>query len=326
MKIGTTTRNQYPIGIIVDIHDYCNATCKMCPYELLREKLNQGNMDWKLYTKIVDDFSYLIDRYKFKGMMTYCNMGEPFIKENLHEYTSYAEEKGIIVYLNTNASLMTPSKIDNLLKSGYCGSINISFHGATKNVYKNIMGLNQNTTLKNIKYLISKYDKEKISVNAINYFWPAGEEAKIKSLFTDLNVNIAFSKPISRGGLIKIYRKPIRYKIAGCGPERVFYQMVISHNGDALLCCNDMARKEIVGNLVKNDIHQIWNGEVFQNYLKKIYLGNYTSKQFICNSCDESVPYWSFRRFIKAVLPKKIICLISNQKAKKWALSKNITK
>lgn len=47
MKIGKLIRNEYPIGLIVDIHDYCNASCKMCPYESLKRKLNQGRMDWK---------------------------------------------------------------------------------------------------------------------------------------------------------------------------------------------------------------------------------------------------------------------------------------
>jgi MoaA/NifB/PqqE/SkfB family radical SAM enzyme len=57
-------------------------------------------------------------------------MGEPFILNNLETYTRYAEAKGVLVYLNTNASLMTPDKIDRLIASGFSGAFNISFHAA----------------------------------------------------------------------------------------------------------------------------------------------------------------------------------------------------
>ncbi len=322
MKIGKIFRNEYPVGLIVDIHDYCNASCKMCPYKSLHRELNKGEMDWTLYTKIVDDFSNLINRYQFKGVMTYCNMGEPFIKENLFEYTSYAGKKGVSVYLNTNASLMTPSKIDLLLNSGFRGSFNISFHGATEKIYRDIMGLNQHKTLKNIEYLTTNYDKEKISINALNYFWPSGEGEKLYNLFKDLGVNIGFNKPISRGGLISTYRKSSRYKIAGCGPERVLYQMVISHNGDVLLCCNDMARKVIVGNLMDQNIQQAWNGPIFRDCLEKIYRGKHSSKNFICKLCEESVPYLSARRIIKLLLPEAMLKYIRNRRKNDWAPSR----
>jgi hypothetical protein len=70
MKIGNLERNDFPIGLIVDIHDYCNAKCRMCPCESLRHTLRQGRMDWNLYTKIIDDFSALIMRYQFPGTLT----------------------------------------------------------------------------------------------------------------------------------------------------------------------------------------------------------------------------------------------------------------
>jgi len=322
VKIGKLVRNDYPVGLIVDIHDYCNARCKMCPYEFLHKKLDQGKMDWSLYAKIVNDFSTLIERYKFKGMMTYCNMGEPFMMKSLFKYTSYAEQKGIDVYINTNASLMTPSKLDLLFNSGFHGSFNISFHAASKELYKDIMGLDYEKTLKNIEYLIANYSKKKISINALNYHWPSDEGEKIHSLFKKLGIDISVNKPISRAGLMALYRKSSRYIIAGCGPERVLYQMIITHNGDVLLCCNDMARKAIVGNVKQNSIQQVWNGAIFNDFLEKIYMGKPSAPNFICKLCEESVPYFSVRRFIKSLFPKKTLEFIKSRKDEEWIISK----
>lgn len=323
MKIGKLIRNEYPIGLIVDIHDYCNASCKMCPYESLKRKLNQGRMDWNLYTKIVDDFSSLIARYKFQGMMTYCNMGEPFIENNLAKYTLYAEEKGVSVYLNTNASLMTPHKIDMLINSGFKGTFNISFHAASPDLYKKIMGLDIEDAINNIQYLTNKYPKEKISFNVINHNWPNDEEEKVGKLLNRWNIDIQFNRPISRAGLVLQKKEYIR-RIAGCGPDRVLYQMVICHNGDALLCCNDMSRKEIIGNLTHSAIEEVWNGIIFQDYLNRIYSGKMSSNNMICHFCEESVPFWSLRRFIKLFLPKNIIVSWRKKHKSNWGLSKSV--
>mgnify|MGYP000548299182 CR=1 FL=1 len=184
MKIGKIIRNPYPVSLIVDIHDFCNARCKMCPYGKLHKRLIQGKMEWDLYTKIIDDFSQLTKKYNFRGVMTYCNMGEPFLEERLFMYTNYAEERGIYVYINTNASVMYPHKIDFLIKSGFKGNFNISFHAATKDLYEDLMGINQNESINNIKYLLTKYPKEKITINALNYNWPEDEERKIKAFLS----------------------------------------------------------------------------------------------------------------------------------------------
>lgn len=129
-----------------------------------------------------------------------------------------------------------------------------------------------------------------LSINALSYCWPADEQEKVFKLSKKLGIDISASKPISRAGLIALYRKSSGYRIAECGPERVLYQ-IITHNGDVLLCCNDMARKVIVGNLMEKNIQQVWNGTIFKDFLEKIYLGKPSSPNFICKLCEESVPY-----------------------------------
>lgn len=320
MKIGRSVRDDYPIGLSVDIHDYCNASCKMCPYESLHKKLDQGKMDWLLYRKIIDDFSELIDRYKFKGIVTYCTMGEPFIEENLFKYTNYAEQKGISIYINTNASLMTPAKLNRLLRSGFHGSFNISFHAASKELYKYLMGLDQEKSLKNIEYLSANYSKEKISINALRYQWPPYEEENLRSLFNKMGIKIRIGTLSSRAGLLALYKRSLNQRISGCGPERVLYQMIITHTGDVLLCCNDMDRKAVVGNLKEKSIQQIWNGKFFRDYLEKIYLGKSSSPNFICKLCEENVSYWSIRHIIKSLLPEKLLEFIRSKRKKDWLL------
>jgi len=323
MKIGKIERNEYPIGLIVDLHDYCNARCKMCPYDSLKDKIHHGFMDLSLYTKIIDDFSCLMRDYNFQGVLTYCNMGEPFILDNLEFFTKYAEERGIWVYLNTNANLMTPEKVNKLIDAGFKGAFNISFHAATPEVYKDIMGLEIEKTKRNIEYLIQRYPKERISFNILNYHWPRGEEEKLRYLLSSWGFETYVNFPISRGGLVPLRRRYVK-RLAGCGPDRVLYQMVVCHNGEVLLCCNDMGRREIVGNLREKTIHEVWNGDKFRLYLEQIYLGKPSHPYMICHSCDESVSFWSLRRIIKSIIPLRVIKRIRGKRETRWGIGRRI--
>ena len=217
---------------------------------------------------------------------------------------------------------MTPAKIDPLIDSGFNGTFNISFHAASSDLYKDIMGLDIDRTKENIDYLLKKYQKNKIGFNVINYRWPEGEENEIRRLFQQWDMPLNITKPISRAGLTGDRKFFIRH-IAGCGPERVLYQMVICHNGDVLLCCNDMSRKEVVGNLAQSTIQEVWNGAAFRNYMHEIYLGKRSSDDMICHSCEESVPYWSLRRFAKLVMPESILQLWRDKRKTKWGLARN---
>ncbi len=100
--------------------------------------------------------------------------------------------------------------------------------------------------------------------------------------------------------------------------------MIICHNGDVLLCCNDMGRKEIVGNLKDNSLQDVWNGEVFRRYLEEIYTGRPSASDMICHLCEESVSYWSIRRLIKSILPSPVIKWLKSRKRSHWGLSKRI--
>ena len=65
MLIEKKQRLPYPTGIILDIHNYCNARCIICPYTKLQKKIPQGIMSWELYTKIIDDYQHLMENSGF---------------------------------------------------------------------------------------------------------------------------------------------------------------------------------------------------------------------------------------------------------------------
>jgi hypothetical protein len=63
-----------------------------------------------------------------------------------------------------------------------------------------------------------------------------------------------------------------------------FYKMSIDVNGDAVLCCGDWKRQEIVGNILSENIYDIWNGDRLNHIRQELLKGNRTGK--ICERCD----------------------------------------
>ncbi|MEN6620159.1 MAG: radical SAM/SPASM domain-containing protein [Smithella sp.] len=284
------SRDHYPKQLIIDIHSYCNATCKICPYPALKKIIPMGIMDEDLFKKIVQNFLNLSKKNNFKGSILFCNMGELFVYPELAiDRLKYVLQYDFDLSIQTNGALLTPKMTDSLNDIGYKGPVTISFHGISPDVYKRVMGLNISKTLKNIDYLIQNYPKEKIGIQSIPCRWPRGEAKHIRTFFNQKGIGVRMPLPNNRAGLlpeISVYNKE---SLIGCNPNRPLGEMVVCFDGDVVLCCNDMAREEIVGNLKNSSIEEVWNGDAMISKVNQIYCGQPSNDNFICKKCEFGV-------------------------------------
>ena len=214
-------------------------------------------------------------------------MGELFIYPQMAiDRMKYVRQKGLDFDIQTNASLMTPEVIDLLKESGFNGSVLISFHGISPDVYKAIMGLDIAKTMKNIDYLLQNYPKERIYIQSIPYHWPQGEARRIRSYFRRRGMKVRMPLPNNRSGLLPEIAEHKNRKLIGCTSDRPLGEMVICFNGDVILCCNDMGQQEIVGNLKKNTIEEVWNSETMLDKISQIYCGKPSPENFLCRKCE----------------------------------------
>ena len=280
-------RNPYPKQLLVDIHSYCNAKCKVCPYDSLRKKNPMGVMEDDLFAKIIDEFAQLSRANHFQGRVIFCNMGELFVRPTMAiERVDYVIKSGLEFNIQTNASLLYPSVLNKLKQTGFMGTFTVSFHGISPDVYNNSMGLNIKDTLNNLEYLRRNYPRERIVIQSIPYHWPPGEARRIKAYFRSRGLCVRMPLPHNRAGLVLDVAGTTRKKLLGCRDGRPMGEMVVSFNGDVILCCNDMAQEEIIGNLKNKSIQEVWNGEAMMDRLSQIYLGKSSSDDFICKKCE----------------------------------------
>ena len=60
--------------------------------------------------------------------------------------------------------------------------------------------------------------------------------------------------------------------------------MLIDWNGDAFLCPQDWRRKITMGNIMQEEIYNIWTNKIIENYRKKLLCGDRSLSP--CNSCN----------------------------------------
>ncbi|MFA5181232.1 MAG: radical SAM/SPASM domain-containing protein [Syntrophales bacterium] len=280
-------RNPYPKQIIVDIHSYCNAKCKICPYHFLKTKNPMGVMEEDLFIKIIDEFYTISKSGNFTGHVLFCNIGELFINPELAvDRIKYVTRKKFRFDIQTNAALLTPEVFNMLKETEFCGAVLVSFHGISPHVYKETMGLDIEKTMRNIDYLTQNYPKELIGIQSIPYNWPKGEAKRIRSYFRRKGIKVRMPLPNSRAGLLPQITEHKNRRLIGCTANRPLGEMVICFDGEVVLCCHDMGRQEIIGNVKKNTIQEVWNGEIMLNKISQLYCGKPSSENFICRKCE----------------------------------------
>ncbi|MCF7958942.1 MAG: radical SAM protein [Phycisphaerae bacterium] len=282
----------YPLKLIVDIHSYCNARCTMCPYPKYARKQTQGTMAWSVYTAIVDEFTQMGKDHDFCPAMTYCYMAEPFLADDLAKYVRYAVEQNVQVYLNTNAMAMTHEKIDALLETGFDGIINISMHGITARTHERITGLNYQQCLDNTLYLIDHYTPKNILIRGVDDNWPADEPADWLDYWKPKGVQLEYLPPISRCGSVRrLFNRSNKstIRLYGCQYNHPLVEMVILHDGHAVMCCQDMGRELLWGDVAQSSIAEVWNGKIRLAAVKKLYSGRPSGRSFLCARCEQAL-------------------------------------
>ena len=73
------------------------------------------------------------------------------------------------------------------------------------------------------------------------------------------------------------------------------YQMLIDWNGDVFLCPQDWQRRQTMGNIMQNEIFDIWNGPVLSKYRRRLLSGNRNLSP--CNQCNADGMVYGERHF-----------------------------
>ncbi len=144
----------------------CNLQCKMCAHSVVQYR--QSQIPRKTLT--FDEFRLIIDQLPYITHAVISGVGEPLLDPHIIDRIQYAHSKGISTSFYTNATLLTPHKAMELIKSEGLAYINVSMDAGNPKTYEKIrVGARFSDVCSNIESFIrirseSGKDKPRLSV------------------------------------------------------------------------------------------------------------------------------------------------------------------
>jgi radical SAM protein with 4Fe4S-binding SPASM domain len=271
-----------PINITIEPTNVCNLKCPVCETgtgELQRDKRHLS----------FEDFKTIIDKIvSHTNTIMYYFMGEPFLNKGWVAQVSYAKKKGIpFVTTCTNGDFACP---DDILASGIdlvsfqLGGMSQETHQIYRigsDISRVMSNLEETIKLRNKKglkkpvievgFILMKHNEHEVSTfkdycgsigaNCFNLIDPCVRtiEQGRRFLPGDRN-NWIYDPEAFDNGVLKR-----RYTPQNDCPW-IYYSMTVLSNGDVVPCCHDPRGKFVMGNLLKDDLEAIWNGDKFTSF------------------------------------------------------------
>ena len=251
-------------------------------------------MDRGLFHKIIDECS---EYENIERIILYLN-NEPLTDPHLVERINYAKEKvpWASVHILSNGSLLTDDLSDNLVNSRL-DWIGFSIHGVTKKTFEAAMGLDYDSTFQRVLRFIDRAKEKRNSKDFIMitflrhaYLTLEEKEAAIK-FWSDKGIERIsyFDGPISRAGNVKNLPKVRHRKTQGCSTIWATEMIHIVENGDVVFCCMDWRREVVLGNINKQDIHEVWNSQLYDVMRDRRDGRRESGESFICKRCEAAI-------------------------------------
>ncbi len=240
-------KNRLPAAIELELDSRCNRKCVYCPVSLRPRPRQQ--MSLEMFQKIVDELKAI----NWRGTIMPHFFNEPLIDKRLKDFLQIAKgtlKDNVYTKVLTNGDLL---KID--LFREWVEELKI--------IDRFEVSIHDDTPKKHLTALM--------------------DYAKSKSLESYLRLNDIKSEEtakFNRGGLIAINDPRIQQYLIENGCNWAL-KMVISASGNYLICCNDYDEGNVIDNVAKNSIRDMWFKT--RDERKNLYLANFERE--ICKIC-----------------------------------------
>lgn len=289
-----------PINITIEPTNVCNLACPVCETGAAILERKQGHMTLEQFQTIVDRIA------EHTNTLQFYFMGEPFINKQAYDMIRYAKSKGVpFVTTCTNGDIADPKKLVD------CGIDEVSFQigGMTQETHETYrINSNLDRVLRNMRetlrikkerrspkpwvtcgFILMKHNEHEVPLfeetmlrMGVDHSWVINpcvrtiEQGK-KMLPTDKDHWFYDPAAFERGIL-----KPKLLMDNEC--PWIYHNMAVQVNGDVVPCCRDNQGAEIMGNLLNQDLDEIWNGAKYVDFRKRLHEDQGRVK--ICRLCS----------------------------------------
>jgi MoaA/NifB/PqqE/SkfB family radical SAM enzyme len=302
--------NSYPSAYGIDIGNFCNLKCPLCPTGTNNPNREKKFMFFEEYKLVFDK----IKKYAF--VVNLYNWGEPFLNKDILKIIEYTKKNKVGVLLSTNLNYMTDTLIDSIINLKLDKMV-ISIDGASQETYGSYRKEGDfNQVLGNLKKIIKRKKELKSKHPRIVWQYLINKKnekdvEKAKGIARELGIKINFlymrtSQLIRKKGE-KINKELIEEWVSDNFPGTMeeasstintkgvcsypFKYLFVNPEGTTSPCCALYDQKTDFGDLLKTDLKELWNNKKYVSARSRFSKKKPNEKVFtICDICDSVKP------------------------------------
>lgn len=253
-KTNSRTGLDSILTIEVNTTELCNRTCVFCPRHDPKVFPNRHlHMTSKGARQIVSNLS--TQEFTYQGKISFSGFGENLLNPQFPEIIKeFRALPNAVLECNTNGDKLTPDYAKRLFDNGLDLLYINLYDGIEQQAVFEAMLKDIPTTKYKFRMHWSQANHGLILNNRSGTIdWIGIDESDVKSL----------------------QGKPCHYP---------FYKMFVDWNGDVLFCSNDWGREHIIGNIMQNELKDVWFSKPMNKIRKKLIKGDRT--QSPCDKCS----------------------------------------
>ncbi len=273
--------------VSLETHTICNQACYFCPVSIDPRKAYF--MPTELFERLVQELTAYRDTLEGVFLMSY---NEPTVDKRFVDQCRTLLEAGLAAAVNSNASGLTPAKVDALVEAGALRYLSINLSTVDGEKYRRDRGRpHLDRVLANLDYAKDRPVAEEMVVMVLG----TGDEQhlsdyeKICRRFTGSRFKVKMEQIMDRAGHLDVGLKPTLKNPQLCGCENVgsrpLQHLHITPHGKCVLCCQDYDEKYEVGDLNESTIEEVLTGDRVATLRRWAYGLEGAPADFICNGC-----------------------------------------
>lgn len=286
-----------PSQVILETTNKCNLNCPFCMvgrHNVLVKKYGNAahsHMTRKLGVMSEGTFNLVYENLRSFGInKVYLHFqGEPFLNKLTPKFADVLKRNSFEVGIFTNGQAFNDRNIEEIA-GAEVDLIRFSVDGASEETYQqNRVGGRFDRVYENMKKvaLAHKGKKTRVEWQFLVLKNNEKETETARDMAEKIGVHL-FTKGYRESVPELVPENPeYRSKYHNKPCKDIYHQIGIYWNGDVVPCCYDVDGREIMGNILRDDLRGIWNGKKYRDFRSRVdnFRKSPDSEPQICQSC-----------------------------------------
>jgi hypothetical protein len=273
--------------VSLEAHTVCNQSCYFCPVSIAPRE--PYFMPMEQYRDIVSQLAEWRSTIEAVFMINY---NEPTADKRFVEQVRTIREAGLSPAVLTNATGLTPDRVDALGAAGGLRFLSINLSTVDRERYRDTRGGDHLAkVLKNLDYARDKpvADRMDVIVLGTGDALHQRDFEEISRRFEGSRFVVSKHRVMDRAGLLQIGARPPKphQRLRGCDNvgSRPLQHLHITPHAKVVLCCEDYYENHVIGDLGTSTVRDVLTGPEVARLRRWVYGLEEAPADFMCRKC-----------------------------------------